>query len=253
MRNLLFTIRFDGSRYHGWQVQLNAVTVQQTFQDAWERISCSRDNVTGCSRTDSGVHANMYCCNIRTENPIPCDKAVQAMNAVLPDDIAVISCREVPYDFHSRYSCSEKEYVYLIHNSPSRDPFLCGRAWEYKYPIDESFLDFQAKSFIGSFDYSAFCASGSSVEDTVRNVSSASVTRQGDNVMFTVRANGFLYNMVRIMTGTLIDISRGRIQPGTIGDIILSLDRERAGVTAPAQGLYLNRVFYPDEVFYEKD
>lgn len=243
MRNLLFTISFDGSAYHGWQVQENAVTVQETLQDAYEHICGTRDNITGCSRTDAGVHANMYCCNIRTENNMECGRLVTAMNAVLPDDISVQSCREIGYDFHARYDCKSKEYIYKIWNSPNKNPFLFKYSYQYKYPLEESFLDRQAKEFIGTYDFRAFCAAGSSVEDTVRTVTDAGVSREGDMVVFRVEADGFLYNMVRIMVGTLIGISGGKIED-TIKDIIISGDRNRAGITARPEGLFLNRVVY---------
>ena len=244
MRNLLLTLSFDGSAYHGWQVQKNACTVQQTLQDAFERICSTRDNVVGCSRTDSGVHANMYCCNIRTENPIDCGKLVTAMNAVLPRDIAVTGCREVPFEFHARYDCRSKEYIYKIWNSPNKNPFLYNYSLHYKYPLDAEMLDAQARDYIGSHDFSSFCAAGSSVSTTVRCVKNARVERSGDMVVFTVEADGFLYNMVRIMVGTLIDISSGKLERGSIGDIIAAKDRGRAGFTAPPHGLYLNRVEY---------
>lgn len=244
MRNLLLTIRFDGTAYHGWQVQENAVTVQQTLQDAFARICQSRDNVTGCSRTDSGVHANMYCCNIRTENTIECDKLVTAMNAVLPDDIAVINCCEVDYDFHARYDCRSKEYIYQIWNSANKNPFLGRYSLQHKYPLDEKMLDAQAKQYIGTYDFKAFCSAGSSVEDTVRTVKSAGVERNGDMVTFRVEADGFLYNMVRIMVGTLLDISAGKIEKDSIKDILASGDRNRAGCTARPEGLFLNKIYY---------
>ena len=245
MRNLLLTLRFDGGNYHGWQVQANAPSVQQSLQDAFESICSRRDNVTGCSRTDAGVHANMYCCNIRTQNPIACDKLLLALNAVLPEDIAVTACREVPYEFHARYDCTEKEYIYRIWNSPVRNPFLRGRALHYKYELDADMLNGQAKLFTGTHDFSAFCAAGSSVEDTVRTVTLAGVHREGSEVIFTVRADGFLYNMVRIMAGTLLGIAQGKIERDTLDSVILSKNRENAGVTAPPYGLYLNKVYYP--------
>ena len=244
MRNLLLTISFDGSAYHGWQVQENAVTVQQTLQDALERICSKRDNVVGCSRTDSGVHANMYCCNVRTESTIDCKKLVGALNAVLPKDIAAIACEEVDYDFHARYDCKSKEYIYKIWNSRSKNPFLYDYSLHYKYPLDEKFLDSQAKAFIGTHKFDSFCAAGSSVEDTERTVVNAAVEREGDMVIFRVEANGFLYNMVRIMVGTLIDISRGKIPADSIEGIINAKNRSAAGYTAPAHGLYLNKIHY---------
>ena len=244
MRNLLLTISFDGTAYHGWQVQENAVTVQQTLQDALEQICSKRDNVVGCSRTDSGVHANMYCCNVRTESTIDCKKLVGALNAVLPKDIAAIDCKEVDYEFHARYDCKSKEYIYKIWNSQNKNPFLYDYSLHYKYPLDADFLDRQAKAFIGTYKFDSFCAAGSSVEDTERTVMNASVEREGDMVIFRVEANGFLYNMVRIMVGTLIDISRGRIPADSIDNIIRAENRSAAGYTAPAHGLYLNKIHY---------
>lgn len=244
MRNLLLTISFDGTAYHGWQVQDNAVTVQQTLQDALEHICSKRDNIVGCSRTDAGVHANMYCCNVRTESTIDCKKLVGALNAVLPKDIAAIDCTEVDYDFHARYDCKSKEYIYKIWNSPNKNPFLYNYSLHYKYPLDAEFLDRQAKAFIGTHRFDSFCAAGSSVEDTERTVINASVEREGDTVIFRVEANGFLYNMVRIMVGTLIDISRGKIPADSIEGIINAENRSAAGYTAPAHGLYLNRIHY---------
>ncbi len=244
MRNLLLTISFDGTAYHGWQVQDNALTVQQTLQDALQQLCSRRDNVVGCSRTDAGVHANMYCCNIRTEHPIPCDKLVTALNAVLPRDIAALDCKEVDFDFHARYDCKSKEYIYKIWNSPNKNPFLYNHSLHYKYPLDEEFLSSQAKQFIGTYDFSSFCAAGSSVEDTVRTVMNASVERNGDEVVFRVEADGFLYNMVRIMMGTLIDISRGKLPENSIPQIIEAKNRFAAGYTAPARGLYLNKIHY---------
>ncbi len=244
MRNIFLTISFDGTNYHGWQVQENAVTVQQTLQDAYEKICGSRDNITGCSRTDSGVQANRYCCNIHTLSDIPCEKLTRALNAVLPDDISVGSCREVPPEFHARYDCKSKEYIYRIWNSQNKNPFLYKYSLHYSFPLDVSFLDRQAKQFIRKADFKAFCASGSSVENTVRNVTDAEVKRDGDLITFRVCADGFLYNMVRIMTGTLLEISSGKIPADSIPDIIDSGDRNRAGATARPEGLFLNKVIY---------
>ncbi len=238
------TIKYLGTAYSGWQVQANAPSVQQTLQDALEKLFTVRENVVGCSRTDAGVHANMYCCNIRTGSLLPCETVVRGLNSYLPNDIAVISCKEVDYDFHARYSCQGKEYIYLIHNSQIRDPFSENRCWNFKKLIDADMLNEQAKAFCGEHDFKAFCSAGSSVQSTVRNVKSFTVERRSDDIIMSVTADGFLYNMVRIMVGTLTDITLGRIQPDTIERIINSRDRTNAGVTAPAQGLYLNKVFY---------
>ena len=162
----------------------------------------------------------------------------------MPRDIAAVNCREVDFDFHARYDCKSKEYIYKIWNSPNKNPFLYNYSLHYKYPLDEKFLSEQAKAFIGTHKFDSFCAAGSSVADTERTVMNAAVERDGDMVIFRVEANGFLYNMVRIMTGTLIDISRGKIPENSIDKIILAQNRFAAGHTAPAHGLYLNKIYY---------
>lgn len=238
------TIAYDGTDYHGWQVQPNGITVQQAVQDAIERILSKRENIIGCSRTDSGVHANNFCFNMRTESEISPMRFIGAMNAVLPDDIAVKECVEVPLDFHARYDCKGKEYIYKIWNSPQRNPFLQDRYLHYKKPLDADLLNEAAQAFVGTYDFSAFCASKTTVDDFVRTVEYARVTKNDEEVCFTVKADGFLYNMVRIMVGTLLEVAEGKIEEASIGDIINSKKREKAGRTAPAHGLYLNKVFY---------
>lgn len=244
MRNLLLFLRFDGSAYHGWQVQENAVTVQQTLQDAIEAVFGARLPVIGCSRTDAGVHARMFCVNFRTDSRIPCARIPYALNAHLPDDVGVYDCRKVPDDFHARYSCVTKRYVYVIRNSPFRDPFSVGRAAVVPHPLDEEAMHRQAQAFLGTHDFASFAAAGGSVEDTVRTVRDVCVRRDGETVIFEVEADGFLYHMVRIMVGTLLDIASGKLPEGCIPDVLRSLDRTCAGATAPPQGLYLHSVQY---------
>ncbi len=244
MKRLLITIQYDGSAYHGWQVQKNALSIQEVFQNAVEKVFGKRLDVKGCSRTDSGVHANMYCLCIDTEMSIENENVVLALNTYLPGDIAVIDCKEVDFEFHPRYSCKSKEYVYKIYNGRIRNPFLDKYALHYRFPIDEEYLNKEALAFLGTHDYSGFCSVKSDVEDTVRTVKSVSVKREGDMVYFTVEADGFLYNMVRIMVGTLLFINEGKIKEGELSDIIESKNRKRAGKTAKPQGLYLNKVNY---------
>lgn len=246
MRNLRLKLMYNGAAYHGWQVQENAVTVQGTLEAVIEKIFGTHLTVYGCSRTDSGVHANEYYCNFRTEKNMSCQQVVNALNGNLPCDIAVLECKEMHDDFHSRFDCVSKQYVYRIWNSPVKNPFETYTAYHYKYKLDEKILNEAAKSYIGTYDYKAFCSSGSSVKDTVRTVKSASVTRNGDMVEFRVEADGFLYNMVRIMVGTLININENKIDKDNIENIILSGDRENAGVTAPPQGLFLDKVYYKE-------
>lgn len=244
MRNLLVTLSYDGSYYHGWQIQKNAVTVQEVFQKALEKVLCENTDIKGCSRTDSGVHANMYCVSFKTEKSIPCENMVRALNTYLPKNIAVTSCKEVSDDFHARYSVKSKRYVYRIYNGKIRNPFLEKYAFQYRYPIDEKYLNNEAQAFLGTHDFSGFCSANSDVEDTVRTVYSFSVERSGDDVFFTVEADGFLYNMVRIMIGTLLFISEGKIKSGELSSVIDSKKRSVAGKTAPPQGLYLDFVNY---------
>lgn len=244
MRRLLLTIQYDGTNYHGWQVQKNALTVQEVVQNAIEKVFGERLDVKGCSRTDSGVHANMYCLSLDTDMKINNSNVVQALNGFLPKDVAVKSCTEVSMDFHPRYSVKDKEYLYKINNAEVRDAFLSNYTYYYHRKIDVEYLNKEAKAFIGTYDYVGFCSSKTDVEGTVRTVKSFDVWREGDMVYFKVSADGFLYNMVRIMIGTLLFINEGKIKQGELSDVISSKDRKRAGKTAPPQGLYLNKINY---------
>lgn len=244
MRNLLLTISYDGSNYHGWQVQKNAVTVQEVFQNAVKKLFKQNIDIKGCSRTDSGVHANKYCVSFKTDTDIPRENIIMALNSYLPDDIAVLNCTDMDIDFHARYNVVKKEYVYIINNSKIRNPFLRNYSFWYRYDIDTDYLNEQAQAFVGTYDYSGFCSANSGVEDTVRTVHSFEVSRKGDIVYFKVSADGFLYNMVRIMVGTLLFVNEGKIKKDELKNVILSKNRKLAGKTAPPQGLYLNDVIY---------
>lgn len=248
MRRLLITIRYDGTDYHGWQVQPNGVTVQEMVQDAIEKVFGSRLDVTGCSRTDSGVHANMFCFHMDTELDIPCEKVPLALNTALPDDIAVLSCKEVDGDFHARYCAKGKRYIYRLYDSHLRDPFINRYSVQYKGKLNVEAMNEAAQSFVGKRDFSAFCASGSEVEDRVRTVYEMRVERIGNEVAVTVSADGFLYNMVRIMVGTLLEVSEGKLSAEDIKIALKTGKREQAGRTAAAKGLCLDRVFYDEEL-----
>ena len=244
MRTLLLTLRFLGTRYHGWQVQENAHSIMEEVQDAVEALFGTRDPVTGCSRTDAGVHADMFCCTLRTENPISCFRLIAGMNAKLPEDIAVSDCVEVPEGFHPRYDATAKQYRYRIWNGSARNPFEEGRAFHVHPKLDAERMDRNAKAFLGTHDFSSFTNSKEPVNGNVRTVRRAEVFREGDAVIFLVEADGFLYNMVRIMAGTLLAIERGTREDGSIPAILDAKDRHAAGQTAPACGLYLHRVYY---------
>lgn len=246
-RNFLIKLSYDGARYHGWQIQENALTVQQVFQEALYKITGLREDIKACSRTDTGVHAREFCVSLKTESPIAPERLLAALNHYLPEDVAVKSCQRVPLEFHARYSCQGKEYVYQIWNNPVRDPFLAGRALHYWYPIDQAVLDRAAKGYVGRHDFSSFCTLDRREKgDLTRTVTTAKVERNGDLVTFTVAADGFLYNMVRIMVGTLLRVQQGKFTPEDIPGILEAKDRKAAGPTAPACGLYLNRVFYDE-------
>lgn len=245
MRNLLLTLTYDGSAYHGWQIQENAPTVQAAFQEALRRATGRVEDIKACSRTDTGVHAREFCVSVKTESLIPPERLAAAVNHYLPEDIAVKACRPVPEDFHARYSCKGKEYCYEIWNHPIREPFLRGRALHYWYPIDEGLLNAAAQHYIGRHDFTSFCTLDKrEAGDFTRTVTAARVERRGDLVVFTVAADGFLYNMVRIMAGTLLRVQQGKLAPDGIPPILAARARSAAGPTAPACGLYLNRVFY---------
>lgn len=244
MRNLKVKMSYMGAFYHGYQRQNNAVTVQQRVEEALSKLLREDVTINGCSRTDAGVHAREYVFNFKTENPISIQGIIQGTNDILPDDIAVLEVEEVSDDFHARFDCKGKEYEYVIHNSKIKNPFYCGTAMRYKYPLDEKLLDKEAKAFVGRLDFKSFCSAECDKEDTTRTVYSFDVVREGDLVKMRVSGDGFLYNMVRIMVGTLIYVNEGKIKEGTIKDIIEQKDRTKAGITVVPDGLYLNKVFY---------
>ncbi len=244
MQRILLTLRYDGTAYHGWQVQPNARTVQETLQDAIEAVTGVRAGVIGCSRTDAGVHADMFCCTFDTDSALGGNKLASALNFHLPQDIAVYDAAPVAADFHPRYHARGKRYVYRIWNGAQRHPVYARYALHRNRPLDVTQLHSAAQAYVGTHDFAAFCAAGSDVQDTVRTVRYAAVERQGDMVLFTVEADGFLYNMVRIMVGTLLDIADGRIAADNLPAIIADGSRQHAGATAPAVGLCLQQVFY---------
>lgn len=247
MRNLLLTISYKGTNYHGFQVQKNAVTVCETLQNAMETLFKERPDVKGCSRTDAGVHADMYCVSFKTESELSCESIRNSLDALLPEDIAATDCEEVGENFHARYSCKGKRYVYKIWNAPYMSPFWQGLALYYPKHIDENLLDAVCTDFIGKHDFSAFCGAKNEQEDCTREIFDCQIEREGELVTFSVTGDGFLYNMVRIIVGTLLSVNEGKIEPDEIPDIIESGDRSRAGKTARPEGLYLNYILYDEE------
>ncbi len=244
-------IAYVGTRFFGFQVQPNRRTVQGELTAACRAYFGCEVAVSGCSRTDRGVHARDFLALIDTGdacgvNPPP-ERLPLAMRPYLPSDLSVLSAEPVSPAFHVRHDVKSKEYRYLIHRAVSPDPFLVGRAWFYPGAMPEGALsDMRAAAshIVGTRDFSAFMAQGSPVPDTVRTVYSLSVEEEEDRLTFSVVGSGFLYNMVRIIVGTLIEVGEGRIAPDAIPAILASGERRRAGMTAPPDGLYLWKVNY---------
>lgn len=238
------TIAYRGTRYHGFQRQPNAKTVQEELETQVSRILNTPTTVYGCSRTDTGVHANEFVLHLYTEREIRCKNFVRALNGYLPDDISVLACEDTRPDFHARFDCAGKEYLYRIHAHESKNPFMTDLAFHYRRPIDPEKMHYAAQAMVGRQDFHSFCAQAKPETNCFRTIYGASVEQEGNAVNVRIRGDGFLYNMVRIFVGTLLDINEGIYAPDALKEIIAAKDRLAAGRTAMAHGLYLNRVFY---------
>ena len=248
MRNIALKLMYNGTAYHGWQVQKNAVTVCETLQKALEKITGAPVHLTGCGRTDAGVHAERYIANFRTESRIPLERLPFAINTHTPEDIAVSEALEVAEDFNAIGSCLKKEYTYRIYNSRVKNPFYVNRAWFYPRHLDENVMQAAANQFVGTHDFAAVRSVGTDVKSTVRTVYYYNVERHGELITLRVCANGFLYNMARAMAGTVVYAAEGKIRPEEIGEILASGNRTAAGPTVPAGGLYMTRLWYDDGI-----
>ena len=243
MRNIKITIQYNGKNYCGWQKQNNSPGIQGTIEKAIFDITREEVKITGSGRTDAGVHALGQVANFKTNSQIPVDRIPNALNAKLPKDISIVKAEEVDEDFHSRYSAKKKTYRYQIYNSQYRSPIYADISYPVKYDLDIDKMKKEAKSLIGTYDFKGFMSSGSSVIDTVRTIYNIEVSKSEDLIIIEIEGNGFLYNMVRIIAGTLVDIGRGRIAE-KMSTIIESKSRSMAGHTAPAHGLFLKKVDY---------
>ena len=241
-------INYLGTAFHGFQVQPDLRTVQGELCSALENTFSAPVKVTGCSRTDAGVHANEFCVKIECDAAtVPAEKLPIAVSRFLPTDISLYYAEECSEKFHPRYDVVSKEYLYKIVNRRIFDPFYYGRAWFVPRKIDENHIEIMrsaAEYIVGKKDFSAFMSEGSDVEDTIREIFYLDIQKTDDVLEIRVCADGFLYNMVRIIVGTLIETAFGRFSPDDIKNIIESKDRTRAGMTAPPEGLYLNKVKY---------
>lgn len=248
MRNIALKLMYVGTAYHGWQVQKNAVTVQETLEKALSEVVCHPVKCTGAGRTDAGVHARVYVANFRTDSRIPCDRIPLAVNTRLPRDIVVVKATEVPEGFNAIGSCLKKEYTYEICNSRLGDAFLVDRAWFYPRHLDEGVMQRAADQFVGTHDFRAVRSVGTETRTTVRTVHYFRVERSGQMIACRVCADGFLYNMVRAMVGTIVYAAEGKLAPEDIPAILNSGNRTLAGPTVPPGGLYMTNLWYEEDV-----
>ena len=244
MVNIKLTIEYDGRNYCGWQVQPNGLSVQNVIEDALLSLTGEKIRINGSGRTDSGVHALGQTATFKTLSGIPPESFSKALNHLLPIDISIISSCKAGEDFHARFSANGKHYRYLIYNRESRSPFYDGRAYRVSKKLDVKAMKKASEYFLGTHDFKGFMATGSQVEDTLRSIFELSVKRDKELIELSVKGNGFLYNMVRIIAGTILECGLGKLDPTELKGIIASGKRESAGPTLPAAGLYLVEVYY---------
>jgi tRNA pseudouridine38-40 synthase len=243
-RNIRLTLAFDGTAYHGWQIQEDAPTVQGLLSEAIARITRGRPTLTGSGRTDAGTHARGLIANFATESRIAPSQLVRALNSILPRDIRVLSARRVPLGFHARKSARSKIYRYQIYLGQVLPPHLMREHFHYPFPIDIPRMIRATRLFLGEHDFASFAKTNSAAAGTVRRIFRCDLKKQGRRLLFTVEGNGFLHHMVRNMAGTLLEVGRGTISPAEFQDLFSKRDRTLAGFTAPAHGLILLKVNY---------
>ncbi len=247
MRNIKLVIEYDGTSYHGWQSQNNALAVQDVIEKAIMTLTGEKCKLIGSGRTDAGVHAIGQVANFITNSKIPPEKFSYALNNILPDDIVIKSSEQVPGSFHARYSAIGKKYRYVIYNSRQRSALLRNRAYFVPYDLDIPSMEKAMKYFVGTHDFAAFKAADSTEKSSIRTITDTWLKKEGEIVTFEIAGDGFLYNMVRIIAGTLVEVGMGKIAADDIPHIIESRDRRKAGRTAPPHGLYLVEVYYPEQ------
>jgi len=246
MRNILIEIEYDGTEYHGWQVQPNGITIQAVLQDRLSQILQEPVTVVGSGRTDAGVHARCQVANFHTASSLPCGNMQKAMNALLPGDIALTKVQEVPSAFHARFSAKSKVYRYQIYNSVTKPALLRRYVWHIRRSLDIASMNDSVRHLVGTYDYSSFCGSGDHCRTHERTVMTAAFRQEGDDplVVFTIEADGFLRHMVRNIVGTAVEAGVGVLAPEELPAIRDKQDRTAAGPTAPPQGLFLEKVIY---------
>ncbi|MCT4594525.1 MAG: tRNA pseudouridine(38-40) synthase TruA [Anaeromicrobium sp.] len=244
MKNVKLTVEYDGTLFYGWQRQKNDRSVQEEIEKGLSKIMKKNVKINGSGRTDARVHGLRQIANFREEFTIPIERIPVALNSILPDDIAIINAELAEENFHARYDAVGKKYIYKIYNDPYRSPLWRNYAYYVGDELDLDKMIKASKAFIGTHDFIGFMSSGSSVVDTVRTIYDLRIHREGPLITIEIKGNGFLYNMVRIIVGTLVEVGKGKKSVDEMGKIIESRSRKRAGHTAPAQGLYLSHVYY---------
>jgi tRNA pseudouridine38-40 synthase len=244
MRNLKLTLAYDGTDFHGWQIQPNLRTVQGEVKEALQKLFNHEVDVLGSGRTDAGVHAHKQVANVHTIRTMGADAVLWGTNALLPREIRILAVDEVDPEFHARRSARSKTYEYRIWRTSVVSPFLCRYVYSCRYPLSEHAMDHGASHFLGTHDFTSFCAAATEVEDKTRTIYEAQWARSGQEWVFRIRGNGFLQYMVRTISGTLLQIGRGRLSVEALPEIFAAKNRRLAGPSLPAHGLHLVEVEY---------
>lgn len=244
MRRVRLLVQYDGTDYAGFQVQPDRPTVQQELEDGLARLLGEKVRVTAASRTDAGVHALGQVVAFGTESVIPAERIPRALNGLLPVAVSCVAAEDCPINFHPRFDARSKLYTYRVLNRTTPSPFICRYAWHVTEQLDVAAMREAARHVPGTHDFASFCAAGSAVQDTRRTVGRLDLETEADVIEARIEGDGFLYMMVRIIIGTLVEVGRGRMDPAGMGEVIAGRDRGLAGPTAPPQGLCLVRVTY---------
>ncbi len=244
MKNIKLTIEYDGTNYSGWQFQINAPSIQEELEKALKELTGENIKTNGAGRTDARVHARGQVANFYTASTIPPERFSKALNGLLPMDISIVDSQEVPEDFHARYSAIGKRYAYLIHIGKSRSPLLRNFSMQVLYDLDLGIMREASRLLLGTHDFAGFMSTGGIVKDTIRTIHSIELDLKDKSLWISFEGNGFLYNMVRIIVGTLLKLGRGSMELQQLSRMLIEKDRSLGGPTAQPQGLYLEKVFY---------
>ncbi len=245
MKNIMIEIEYDGTNYSGWQIQPNSTTIQEQIMKALKKLTGKEIILHGAGRTDAGVHAYGQVASFMLEMNIPVERIPLALNSNLPEDITIVNARQVPMDFHARYNAIGKRYIYHIYENRYRSSLLRNYSYHVRYDLDHNKMREGAKILMGTHDFRGFMSKGSSIENTIRTIHKLDLISKDNSLYIHIEGDGFLYNMVRIITGTLVKIGAGNMPVDQIKKVLESGDRTLAGPKAPPEGLFLDKVFYP--------